>query len=76
MGNRIIQTPHIDRLAGQGVTFENNFVTSAICMTSRASIFTGLHERSHGVSSFAQGFSPDAYERTYPVLLRAAGYRT
>lgn len=76
MGNPVIQTPHLDALSRQGVTFENNFVTTAICMTSRASIFTGLHERSHGISSFAQTFSPEAYRNIYPVLLRAAGYRT
>ncbi|MCL4851441.1 MAG: sulfatase-like hydrolase/transferase, partial [Bryobacteraceae bacterium] len=51
MGRPVIETPHIDRLAREGVTFENNFCASAICMTSRASIFTGLHERTHGISS-------------------------
>ncbi len=75
MGNRIIQTPNIDRLARDGVVFENNFCATAICMTSRASIFSGLLERSHGISSFATPFSPEALARTYPSLLRRAGYR-
>jgi len=52
MGNRIIRTPVIDRLAAEGVTFYNNFCATAICMTSRASIFTGQFEKTHGVSSF------------------------
>ena len=43
MGNRIIQTPVIDRLAAEGVTFLNNFCATAICMTSRACIFTGQY---------------------------------
>ncbi len=76
MGNRIIQTPNLDRLARDGVIFENNFCATAICMTSRASFFTGLHERSHGISSFATPFTPDAMARTYPALLRGAGYCT
>ena len=47
-GHPIIQTPVIDSLAGEGVRFENAFVTTAICASSRASILTGLHERTHG----------------------------
>src|SRR5689334_12608487 len=58
MGNRIIRTPVIDRLASEGVTFYNNFCATAICMTSRASIFTGQLERTHGVSSFQRQLSP------------------
>jgi arylsulfatase A-like enzyme len=76
MGNRIIQTPVIDQLASEGVTFLNNFCATAICMTSRACIFTGQYERTHGVSAFAQSLSPEAFSRTYPALLRKAGYRT
>src|SRR5882724_9682968 len=76
MGNRIIRTPVIDRLAAEGVTFYNNFCATAICMTSRASIFTGQLERTHGVSSFQRELSAEAFSRTYPALLRKAGYRT
>jgi arylsulfatase A-like enzyme len=59
MGNRIIRTPNVDRLARDGVVFDNNFVSTAICMTSRASYFTSLMGRSHGVSSFARPLTPD-----------------
>ncbi len=76
MGNPIVQTPHIDRLSAQGVTFTNHFVTTAICVTSRASIFTGQHESTHGIHEFEKAFSPEAFANTYPSLLRAAGYRT
>jgi len=76
MGNRIIRTPVIDRLAAEGVTFYNNFCATAICMTSRASIFTGQLEKTHGVSSFQRQLSADAFARTYPALLRKTGYRT
>jgi arylsulfatase A-like enzyme len=76
MGNRIIRTPHLDRLSSQGVTFDNHFVTTSICMTSRASIFTGLYARSHGINDFARPFSEEQFARTYPGLMRAAGYHT
>jgi arylsulfatase A-like enzyme len=76
MGNRIIRTPVLDRLAAEGVTFYNNFCGTAICMTSRASILTGQHEKIHGVSGFQRALPAEAFAQTYPALLRKAGYRT
>jgi len=75
-GNSIIQTPAIDRLASGGTLFRNAFVTTAICAVSRASIFSGQHERTHGISDFAKPFTPTQFANTYPAQLRAAGYRT
>jgi arylsulfatase A-like enzyme len=76
-GNREVRTPHIDRLAADGVRFENAFVTSAICTPSRACYFLGQYERRHGIN-FNSGTSlaPAAWEKSYPVLLRDAGYFT
>lgn len=76
MGNPILRTPNIDALSKRGVTFGNAFVTTAICVTSRASIFTGQYARRHGILGFQQGFSESQHRQTYPDLLRAAGYRT
>lgn len=80
MGNSAISTPNLDRLAAEGVLFENMFVTTAICMVSRASLLTGQHMIRHGVG---QGFgglnkplSADQWRQTFPALLRASGYRT
>lgn len=75
-GNDIIHTPEMDALAGQGLYFDNAFVTTAICAASRASLFTGLYERTH---DFTFGKPPlqEAYLRqSYPWLLKNAGYRT
>lgn len=76
MGNPVIKTPNIDRLAADGVLFRSNFCTTAICMSSRASIFTGLYMRAHGINSFDAPLKPADFDRSYPALLRAAGYRT
>jgi arylsulfatase A-like enzyme len=76
MGNRIIRTPNLDRLAYEGVLFLNNFVTTSICPTSRASIFTGQYGRRHQIWDFETPFTPQQFQQTYPALLRAAGYRT
>ncbi|GMW02364.1 MAG: arylsulfatase A family protein [Candidatus Hydrogenedentota bacterium] len=76
MGTPIIQTPNLDRMAGEGVLFSNNFCTTPICMASRASVFTGQYVRTHGIDNFAKPLSPEAYAMIYPELLRQSGYRT
>ncbi|MHC4642185.1 MAG: sulfatase family protein [Planctomycetota bacterium] len=76
MGNKIIQTPNLDKLAADGVIFDNAFVTTAICCSSRASILTGQHMRRHRIYDFATPLSSEAMDNTYPVLLRKLGYRT
>lgn len=75
-GNSIIQTPEMDRLAAQGTYFENAFVTTPICAASRASLLTGLYERTHGYT-FGQGDIKEAFmAQSYPVEIRKAGYLT
>jgi len=75
-GNQIIQTPEMDKLAGEGTFFTRAFVTTPICAASRASIFTGLYERTHGYT-FQQGPLKEPYvKKSYPVVLRQAGYYT
>ena len=73
-GNAIIKTPNIDRLAREGVRFTNNFVTTSICAVSRASFFTGLYARCHGIHGFRTPLSGEQHELSYPVRLRNAGW--
>lgn len=75
MGDAVVHTPRIDRLAADGVTFTQTFATTPICMASRVSIFSGQYKRRHQIDDFRTGFTPDAWALTYPVLLRQAGYR-
>lgn len=75
-GNPIIQTPEMDRLAAEGTYFENAFVTTPICAASRASILTGLYERTHGYT-FGQGNIKQPFiDQSYPMELRKGGYHT
>lgn len=76
MGNKAISTPHMDRLAADGVLFDHMFVTTSICAVSRASLLTGQHMARHGINSFEKPLTTEQWQQTYPVLLRAAGYRT
>jgi arylsulfatase A-like enzyme len=75
-GNKLIQTPEMDRLASEGIFFKKAFVTTPICAASRASILTGMYERTHGYT-FQQGALKDCYmQLSYPVLLKQQGYYT
>lgn len=74
MGNSIIETPNMDKLARQGVLYENAFVTTSICCVSRASILTGQYESHHGIHDFGTELSAEAFAKSYPKLLKDAGY--
>ncbi|MEO9511898.1 MAG: sulfatase [Flavobacteriaceae bacterium] len=75
-GNPIIQTPEMDKLAQSGLYFKNAFVTSPICAASRATILTGLYERTHDFN-FGKPPLKNAYMyESYPYLLRKSGYKT
>ena len=75
MGNSIIQTPNLDKLARQGLLFRNAYVTTAICAVSRASILRGQYQSRHKIDDFNTSFSPEALRNTYPMLLKEAGYQ-
>ncbi|WP_114749890.1 sulfatase-like hydrolase/transferase [Pleomorphovibrio marinus] len=74
--NDIIHTPHMDKLASEGLYFENAFVTTAICASSRASLFTGLYERTHDFTFGKPPVQDEYMYRSYPKLLKDEGYRT
>jgi arylsulfatase A-like enzyme len=75
-GNTIIKTPHLDSLALKGQLYSNAYVTTSICMISRASFLSGQYESKHGIDDFFTSFTPEAFDSTYPVLLKNDGYRT
>lgn len=75
-GNPIIYTPNLDRLALDGVRFQNAFVTTPICAASRASILTGLYERTHNYTFTKPPVAAGLLKESYPYLLKKAGYHT
>jgi arylsulfatase A-like enzyme len=75
-GNKDAKTPHIDQLAADGMIFDNHYDTTAICMASRASIFTGLFEYRAGCNFTHGHLINKKWKKSYPMLLRDAGYTT
>lgn len=75
-GNRVIRTPNVDSLAREGTRFRNAFVTTPICAASRATLLTGLYERTHRYTFNTPPIRPEHVEQSYPARFRAAGYRT
>lgn len=74
-GNKLIKTPNIDKLAASGTIFRNAFATSAVCTPSRTSLLTGLYERRHGINfNSNSSMTNAAYNQTYPMLMKDAGY--
>jgi arylsulfatase A-like enzyme len=78
-GNQNLSTPHIDRLAREGVRFSHAFVAASSCSPSRASLITGQYPHTHGVTGLThlhptKSLSP--FHRTLPELLRESGFNT
>src|SRR5450631_3603119 len=70
-GHPHLHTPHIDRLAQQGVKFERAFVQSGVCGPSRMSFYTGRYMASHGATW--NRVPLDVGEWTLGEYLRRAG---
>ncbi|MCX7824281.1 MAG: sulfatase [Verrucomicrobiae bacterium] len=78
-GNKVIQTPNMDRLAGEGTLFRNAFCTTASCSASRSVILSGLHNHANGQYGHQHSFHHFAAfgsVRSLPVILAEHGYRT
>jgi arylsulfatase A-like enzyme len=68
------QTPNIDRLAREGMRFDNCFVPNSICGPCRAVVQTGKYSHLNGF--FCNGDRFDGRQQTFPKLLQKAGYQT
>jgi arylsulfatase A-like enzyme len=82
-GSRVMQTPHIDRIAKEGMLFKNSFCTNALCAPSRATLLTGKYDHLNGMltnpratvhGELESRFDPT--QMTFPKLLQKAGYQT
>lgn len=82
-GNEDIRTPHIDRLAEEGMLFTRAFANNPVCSPTRATLLTGLMPSQNGVHRYLGGggaqVGPGAYNTieefdSIPSILTEAGY--
>jgi N-acetylglucosamine-6-sulfatase len=74
VGHPAARTPNLDRLAREGVLFENAFCTTSLCSPSRASFLTGMYAHTHGVRNNMTPWN-NAHV-TFLEMLHGAGYET
>jgi len=67
-------TPNIDRLASEGIRFENAFCNNSICSPSRASIISGQYTQTHGILDLDHQLDPG--KQLLPEELKKLGYST
>ena len=73
-GSKLLCTPNMDRIAEEGIRFDNCYATNALSGPSRACILTGKFGHVNGFTDNACTFDGD--QQTFPKLLQEAGYRT
>lgn len=71
-GDPLVQTPNLDRLAANGVVFENTYCNSPICVPSRMAMLTGQHPYQNEVWTNSHGL--DSSIPTMAHAMGAAGY--
>ncbi|MCP4357277.1 MAG: sulfatase-like hydrolase/transferase [Chloroflexi bacterium] len=84
-GNDEIHTPHLDRLAQQGIRFDNAYCVNGMCSPCRASVLTGLMPSQHGIHTWLDDRLMDNWPpewngiaefATLPEMLQTHGYQT
>lgn len=75
LGHPVAETPHLDSISVEGVTFTSAFTPSASCIAARRSLMTGMKPDSHGMLGYKDNL-PWPYRHTLPGELARAGYQT
>jgi arylsulfatase A-like enzyme len=75
-GHPYLETPSIDRLAREGVSFTRAFHSTPLCSPNRACILTGEYASKHGIFNNVGRDRLSAQLRTFPRALQASGYQT
>ncbi len=80
-GEPLVRTPHVDRLASEGIVFSRAYATAPVCSTFRSAMITGMYQTSIGAHHHRSGRGqlkihlPEGV-RTIPEIFREAGYFT
>lgn len=74
-GNKIIKTPHLDKMAKNGILFKRFYAAAPVCSPTRATCLTGRHNFRYGIFSASVGYLP-AEEITIAKMCKSLGYTT
>lgn len=83
-GQQVIQTPHLDELARQGLSFNNFYTGTSVCSPSRASLMTGMHTGHVSIRGNKGLYDDGQWDRvplkksetTLGEMMKTAGYQT
>lgn len=75
MSHPVVESPHIDQLAHEGIVFTNAYSSVPTCVAARASLLTGMKPKNHGRVGYQDGV-PFTYNRTLSGELAKSGYHT
>ena len=73
-GNPVVKTPVIDRLAAEGIRFDNAYLTASSCSPSRTSIISGRYPHNTGAAELHTPLPEN--QVPFPLLLKESGYYT
>lgn len=80
-GEKLVNTPHVDRLANEGIVFRNAYVTAPVCSASRSAMIAGMYQTSIGAHHHRSSRGTEKIDlpegiKTIPEMFKAAGYYT
>jgi len=80
-GETLIETPHVDQLAREGMQFNRAFVTAPVCSTCRSAFITGMYQTAIGAHHHRSGRGEEKIHlppgvEPIPLLFQRAGYYT
>lgn len=75
-GDAYATTPHLDRLASQGVRYTRAYANAPVCSVARVTLITGMHAPTLGTHQMRSVFPLPAFVTGFPATLRGAGYYT
>lgn len=73
-GHPVVRTPHLDRLAAEGVRLDRCFTTAPLCSPGRSAVLTGLYPHTNGVTQLVQGPAADALSLDPSIWTLAQGF--
>ncbi len=73
-GDKFATTPNLDKLATEGVLYENAYATAPVCAPARNSIISGMYPPSMGTQHMRSWYRVPEIIRFFPQYLREAGY--